>query len=122
MSVVVEKMEGSHQAQGSQHVFVSVWGCWFWPAAQISCSAVDVQLVSVGNILPLLTAVVSVTGCVEGCKCCLSLCQVDLAVQEKEKYVNVTRWFDHVQHRPGLRHHLPPVVVLRNSLYTSGPH
>ncbi|XP_062335969.1 eukaryotic translation elongation factor 1 epsilon-1 [Osmerus eperlanus] len=47
---------------------------------------------------------------------------VDLAVQEKEKYVNVTRWFDHVQHRPGLRHHLPPVVVLRNRVYTSGPH
>ncbi|KAM4606402.1 eukaryotic translation elongation factor 1 epsilon-1 [Polymixia lowei] len=47
---------------------------------------------------------------------------VDLAVQEKEKYVNVTRWFDHVQHYPGVRHHLPPVVVLRNRVYTSGHH
>ncbi|KAM3860850.1 eukaryotic translation elongation factor 1 epsilon-1 [Diretmus argenteus] len=45
---------------------------------------------------------------------------VDLAVQEKEKYVNVTRWFDHVQHYPGVRHHLPPVAVLRNRVYTSG--
>ncbi|XP_029935586.1 eukaryotic translation elongation factor 1 epsilon-1 [Myripristis murdjan] len=47
---------------------------------------------------------------------------VDLAVQEKEKYVNVTRWFDHVQHYPGVRHHLPLVVVLRNRVYTSGHH
>ncbi|XP_017285310.1 eukaryotic translation elongation factor 1 epsilon-1 [Kryptolebias marmoratus] len=44
---------------------------------------------------------------------------VDLAVQEKEEYVNVTRWFDHIQHHPGIRHHLPPVVVLRNRIYTS---
>uniref|UniRef100_A0A4W5JRR9 Eukaryotic translation elongation factor 1 epsilon 1 n=1 Tax=Hucho hucho TaxID=62062 RepID=A0A4W5JRR9_9TELE len=41
---------------------------------------------------------------------------VDLAVQEKEKHMNVTRWFDHVQH------HLPPVVVLRNRVYTRGHH
>ncbi|XP_063063261.1 eukaryotic translation elongation factor 1 epsilon-1 [Engraulis encrasicolus] len=47
---------------------------------------------------------------------------VELAVQEKEKYLNVTRWFDHVQHYPGVRHHLPPVVVLRNRVYTSGHH
>ncbi|KAM6976498.1 eukaryotic translation elongation factor 1 epsilon-1 [Aplochiton taeniatus] len=47
---------------------------------------------------------------------------VDLAVQDKERYVNVTRWFDHVQHYPGVRHHLPPVVVLRNRVYTSGHH
>ncbi|KAJ3611214.1 hypothetical protein NHX12_021230 [Muraenolepis orangiensis] len=47
---------------------------------------------------------------------------VELAVQEKEQHVNVTRWFDHMQHYPGLRHHLPPVVVLRNRVYTSGHH
>ncbi|XP_056155697.1 eukaryotic translation elongation factor 1 epsilon-1 [Lampris incognitus] len=47
---------------------------------------------------------------------------VDLAIQEKEKYANVTRWFDHVQHHPGIRHHLPPVVVLRNRVYPSGHH
>ncbi|XP_010884092.1 eukaryotic translation elongation factor 1 epsilon-1 [Esox lucius] len=47
---------------------------------------------------------------------------VDLAVQEKEKYVNVTRWFDHVQHYPGIRNHLPPVVVLKNRVYTGSHH
>ncbi|KAJ8010577.1 hypothetical protein DPEC_G00076520 [Dallia pectoralis] len=47
---------------------------------------------------------------------------VDLAVQEKEKYVNVTRWFDHVQHYPGIRHHLAPVVILKNRVYTSSHH
>ena len=48
--------------------------------------------------------------------------QVDLAVHEKEHYVNVTRWFDHLQHYPRLRHHLCPVVVLRNRVYISGHH
>ncbi|XP_072514723.1 eukaryotic translation elongation factor 1 epsilon-1 [Salminus brasiliensis] len=47
---------------------------------------------------------------------------MELAVQEKEKYLNVTRWFDHIQHYPGVRHHLPPVVVLRNRVYPSGQH
>ncbi|XP_026148468.1 eukaryotic translation elongation factor 1 epsilon-1 [Mastacembelus armatus] len=47
---------------------------------------------------------------------------LDLAVQEKEQYVNVTRWFDHIQHYPGVRHHLPPVVVLRNRIYPSTHH
>ncbi|XP_030625801.1 eukaryotic translation elongation factor 1 epsilon-1 isoform X2 [Chanos chanos] len=42
---------------------------------------------------------------------------VSLAIQEKEQYLNVTRWFDHIQHYPGVRHHLPPVVVLRNRVY-----
>ncbi|KAK3541406.1 hypothetical protein QTP86_024598 [Hemibagrus guttatus] len=47
---------------------------------------------------------------------------MELAVQQKEKYLNVTRWFDHIQHYPGVRHHLPPVVVLRNRVYQSGQH
>ncbi|XP_037549737.1 eukaryotic translation elongation factor 1 epsilon-1 [Nematolebias whitei] len=47
---------------------------------------------------------------------------VDLAIQEKEEHTNVTRWFDHVQHYPGARHHLPPVVVLRNRIYTGRHH
>ncbi|MFT7816047.1 hypothetical protein Z043-119942 [Arapaima gigas] len=42
----------------------------------------------------------------------------DLSVQEKEKHLNLARWFDHVQHYPGIRQHLPLVVVLRNRLYT----
>ncbi|XP_060756887.1 eukaryotic translation elongation factor 1 epsilon-1 isoform X1 [Neoarius graeffei] len=45
---------------------------------------------------------------------------MELAVQQKEEYLNVTRWFDHIQHYPGVRHHLPPVVVLRNRVYPSG--
>ncbi|XP_028290648.1 eukaryotic translation elongation factor 1 epsilon-1 [Gouania willdenowi] len=47
---------------------------------------------------------------------------VDLSIQEKEQYVNVTRWFDHIQHYPGVRHHLPLVVVLRNTIYTGRHH
>ncbi|XP_030612959.1 eukaryotic translation elongation factor 1 epsilon-1 isoform X2 [Archocentrus centrarchus] len=48
--------------------------------------------------------------------------KVDLAIQDREQYVNVTRWFDHIQHYPGVRHHLPPVVVLRNRIYTGRLH
>uniref|UniRef100_H3CJH7 Eukaryotic translation elongation factor 1 epsilon 1 n=1 Tax=Tetraodon nigroviridis TaxID=99883 RepID=H3CJH7_TETNG len=44
---------------------------------------------------------------------------VDLAVQEKEQFANVTRWFDHIQHYPGVRHHLPLITVLRNRIYIS---
>lgn len=47
---------------------------------------------------------------------------LDLTVQEKEQYVNVARWFDHIQHHPGVRHHLRPVVVLKNRLYTGRHH
>ncbi|KAK2815056.1 hypothetical protein Q7C36_023322 [Tachysurus vachellii] len=47
---------------------------------------------------------------------------MELAVQQKEKYSNVTRWFDHIQHYPGVCHHLPPVVILRNRVYPSGQH
>ncbi|XP_034428615.1 eukaryotic translation elongation factor 1 epsilon-1 [Hippoglossus hippoglossus] len=47
---------------------------------------------------------------------------VDLAIQEKEQYVNLTRWFDHMQHYPGVRRHLRPVVVLRNRIYTGRHH
>ncbi|XP_056220436.1 eukaryotic translation elongation factor 1 epsilon-1 isoform X1 [Seriola aureovittata] len=47
---------------------------------------------------------------------------VDLAIQEQEQYVNVTRWFDHIQHYPGIRRHLSPVVVLRNRIYSSRHH
>ncbi|XP_054983178.1 eukaryotic translation elongation factor 1 epsilon-1 isoform X1 [Sorex araneus] len=42
---------------------------------------------------------------------------VELTVQEKEKYLNVSRWFCHVQHCPGLRQSLPAVVFVRNRLY-----
>lgn len=47
---------------------------------------------------------------------------VDMSVQEREQFVNVTRWFNHIQHVPGVRHHLAPVAVLRNRIYTSRHH
>ncbi|XP_054983179.1 eukaryotic translation elongation factor 1 epsilon-1 isoform X2 [Sorex araneus] len=46
-----------------------------------------------------------------------ALLKVELTVQEKEKYLNVSRWFCHVQHCPGLRQSLPAVVFVRNRLY-----
>ncbi|XP_061777896.1 eukaryotic translation elongation factor 1 epsilon-1 [Nerophis ophidion] len=46
----------------------------------------------------------------------------DLTLQEKEHYLNVTRWFNHIQHHAGIRHHLRPVVVIRNRIYTSKHH
>ncbi|XP_028288891.1 eukaryotic translation elongation factor 1 epsilon-1 [Parambassis ranga] len=42
---------------------------------------------------------------------------VDLTIQEKERYVTVTRWFDHIQHHPGVRQRLPPVLIHRNRIY-----
>lgn len=52
----------------------------------------------------------------------LTFPQVDSAVQEREQYSNVTRWFDHIQHFPGVQRHLPPVAVLRNRIYTGRHH
>lgn len=45
--------------------------------------------------------------------------QVDLTVQEKEIYLNVSRWFNHIQHYPGVRQHLTNVIFIKNRLYTS---
>ncbi|OXB84562.1 UNVERIFIED_CONTAM: hypothetical protein H355_008038 [Colinus virginianus] len=44
---------------------------------------------------------------------------VDLTVQEKETYLNVSRWFNHIQHYPGVRQHLTNVVFIKNRLYTN---
>ncbi|XP_075410253.1 eukaryotic translation elongation factor 1 epsilon-1 [Tenrec ecaudatus] len=44
---------------------------------------------------------------------------VELTVQEKEKYLNVSRWFGHIQHHPGIKQHLTSVVFIKNRLYTS---
>ncbi|XP_019398652.1 PREDICTED: eukaryotic translation elongation factor 1 epsilon-1 [Crocodylus porosus] len=44
---------------------------------------------------------------------------VDLTVQEKEKYLNVSRWFNHIQHYPGIRQHLSSIVFIKNRLYTN---
>uniref|UniRef100_A0A452I9M7 Eukaryotic translation elongation factor 1 epsilon-1 n=1 Tax=Gopherus agassizii TaxID=38772 RepID=A0A452I9M7_9SAUR len=45
----------------------------------------------------------------------------ELTVQEKEKYLNVSRWFNHIQHYPGIRQHLSNIVFMKNRLYTN-PH
>ncbi|MBN3298953.1 MCA3 factor, partial [Amia calva] len=45
----------------------------------------------------------------------------ELTVQEKEKYGNVSRWFNHIQQYPGVRQHLSALVFLKNRLY-SGMH
>ncbi|KAG8513041.1 Eukaryotic translation elongation factor 1 epsilon-1 [Galemys pyrenaicus] len=46
---------------------------------------------------------------------------VDLSVQEKEQYLNVSRWFCHIQHYPGVRQHLARVVFVKSRLYAQ-PH
>ncbi|NXP38432.1 MCA3 factor, partial [Leiothrix lutea] len=51
--------------------------------------------------------------------CILFPMQVDLTVQEKEKYLNVSRWFNHIQHYPGVRQHLSDIVFIKNRLYTN---
>ncbi|KAH0617933.1 hypothetical protein JD844_016707 [Phrynosoma platyrhinos] len=43
----------------------------------------------------------------------------DLTVQEKEKYLNVSRWFNHIQHVPGIRQHLSSIVFIKNRLYNT---
>ncbi|XP_073423088.1 eukaryotic translation elongation factor 1 epsilon-1 [Dendrobates tinctorius] len=43
----------------------------------------------------------------------------DLSIQEKETYINVSRWFSHVQHYPGVRQHLPSLVFIKNRIYTN---
>ncbi|KAM4705471.1 eukaryotic translation elongation factor 1 epsilon-1 [Rhinophrynus dorsalis] len=43
----------------------------------------------------------------------------DLSIQEKETYINVSRWFNHIQHYPGIRQHLPSLVFIKNRLYTN---
>ncbi|XP_063779194.1 eukaryotic translation elongation factor 1 epsilon-1 [Pseudophryne corroboree] len=43
----------------------------------------------------------------------------DLSVQEKETYINVSRWFSHIQHYSGVRQHLPSLVFIKNRIYTN---
>ncbi|XP_059501949.1 eukaryotic translation elongation factor 1 epsilon-1 [Stegostoma tigrinum] len=42
---------------------------------------------------------------------------VELNHEERERYVNVSRWFDHIQHYPGVRQHTAAVVFMKNRLY-----
>ncbi|XP_005355121.1 eukaryotic translation elongation factor 1 epsilon-1 isoform X2 [Microtus ochrogaster] len=48
-----------------------------------------------------------------------TLLKVDLTVQEKESYLNVSRWFCHIQHYPDIRQHLSSVVFIKNRLYAN---
>ncbi|XP_025108854.1 eukaryotic translation elongation factor 1 epsilon-1-like [Pomacea canaliculata] len=43
-----------------------------------------------------------------------------LTFQEKEKYINLSRWFDNVQQDASLRQNLLVLPFSRSSLYTSG--
>uniref|UniRef100_A0A8C4QZ22 Eukaryotic translation elongation factor 1 epsilon 1 n=1 Tax=Eptatretus burgeri TaxID=7764 RepID=A0A8C4QZ22_EPTBU len=43
---------------------------------------------------------------------------VEMTILEREELDCLTRWFDHIQHQPGMRQHLPPVVIPRNKLYS----
>ncbi|XP_053322262.1 eukaryotic translation elongation factor 1 epsilon-1 [Spea bombifrons] len=43
----------------------------------------------------------------------------DLSIQEKETYINVSRWFSHIQRYPGVRQHLPSLVFIKNRIYTN---
>ncbi|XP_018415845.1 PREDICTED: eukaryotic translation elongation factor 1 epsilon-1 [Nanorana parkeri] len=43
----------------------------------------------------------------------------DLSVQEKETCINVSRWFSHIQHFPGVRQHFPSLVFIKNRIYTN---
>ncbi|XP_072907050.1 eukaryotic translation elongation factor 1 epsilon-1 isoform X2 [Hemitrygon akajei] len=40
-----------------------------------------------------------------------------LTHEDREKYVNVSRWFNHIQHYPGVRQHSAAIVFVRNRLY-----
>ncbi|XP_072045424.1 eukaryotic translation elongation factor 1 epsilon-1-like [Amphiura filiformis] len=40
-----------------------------------------------------------------------------LTLQEKEKYIHVSRWFDHMQHTPGVRQQQSLVPFAKNQLY-----
>ncbi|XP_059828390.1 eukaryotic translation elongation factor 1 epsilon-1 isoform X2 [Hypanus sabinus] len=40
-----------------------------------------------------------------------------LTHEDREKYVNVSRWFNHIQHYPGVRQHSAAIIFVRNRLY-----
>uniref|UniRef100_A0A8C5LRN8 Eukaryotic translation elongation factor 1 epsilon-1 n=1 Tax=Leptobrachium leishanense TaxID=445787 RepID=A0A8C5LRN8_9ANUR len=43
----------------------------------------------------------------------------DLSIQEKETYINVSRWFSHIQHYPGIRQHLPSLIFIKTRIYSN---
>ncbi|XP_038666149.1 eukaryotic translation elongation factor 1 epsilon-1 [Scyliorhinus canicula] len=42
-----------------------------------------------------------------------------LTHEEREKFMNVSRWFNHIQHCPGVRQHSASVIFMKNRLYPS---
>ncbi|XP_078253848.1 eukaryotic translation elongation factor 1 epsilon-1 isoform X1 [Rhinoraja longicauda] len=40
-----------------------------------------------------------------------------LTHEDREKYVNVSRWFNHIQHYPGVRQYSAPIIFMKNRLY-----
>ncbi|XP_055490773.1 eukaryotic translation elongation factor 1 epsilon-1 [Leucoraja erinacea] len=40
-----------------------------------------------------------------------------LTHEDREKHVNVSRWFNHIQHYPGVRQHSAAVIFMKNRLY-----
>ncbi|XP_041045074.1 eukaryotic translation elongation factor 1 epsilon-1 [Carcharodon carcharias] len=43
----------------------------------------------------------------------------ELTHEEREKYMNVSRWFNHIQHYPGVRQHSAAVIFMKNRLYST---
>ncbi|KAM9308835.1 eukaryotic translation elongation factor 1 epsilon-1 [Gastrophryne carolinensis] len=43
----------------------------------------------------------------------------ELSIQEKESYINVSRWFCHIQHCPGVRQSFPSLVFIKNRIYSN---
>ncbi|KAG8442406.1 hypothetical protein GDO86_011263 [Hymenochirus boettgeri] len=42
-----------------------------------------------------------------------------LSFQEKETFVNVSRWFCHIQNYPSIQQHFPVVVFIKNRIYST---
>uniref|UniRef100_V9LH44 Eukaryotic translation elongation factor 1 epsilon-1-like protein n=1 Tax=Callorhinchus milii TaxID=7868 RepID=V9LH44_CALMI len=40
-----------------------------------------------------------------------------LTHEDREKYLNVSRWFNHIQHYPGVRQHFDAIIFMKNRLY-----
>ncbi|XP_077990867.1 eukaryotic translation elongation factor 1 epsilon-1-like [Glandiceps talaboti] len=40
-------------------------------------------------------------------------------MQEKQKFMNLSRWFDNVQRYPDIQQHLPLLIFPKNTLYTA---
>ncbi|XP_078253849.1 eukaryotic translation elongation factor 1 epsilon-1 isoform X2 [Rhinoraja longicauda] len=46
-----------------------------------------------------------------------TILKAGLTHEDREKYVNVSRWFNHIQHYPGVRQYSAPIIFMKNRLY-----